>query len=213
MLQLKNGTITSRTLAAWTGKQHKNVLRDIQEMEDVWSKSHGSNLSRQTYKSRGKEYPEYVLNKKQYLWIITKYSDEIRLKLIDRWEELELQSRARQQSRLECPQMTDAVKLLKEMEGKEAKSYHYINEMNLINTTVLGCTAKKWREANEIEDKEALRDTLTPIQIQAVQKIQQMNTNLIELGMDYEERKNKLNEYFSKFWSGKIEKEFLELNA
>lgn len=212
--------VTSRNIADFYGKEHKHVLRDIRNLEGIWIKSHGPNLDcqiygfrKQKYKCRGKEYDEYVLTKTETLFIVSGYDASIRAKLVIRWEYLELKARERQQSRLEAPEMTLALKEYREGEGRETRHYHYSNEMNLVNKVVLGATAKKWREVNDLDDKTPIRDTLTPNVIAAIRDIQKKNTSLIELGMPYDERKNRLNSYFNKKWDKKITDEFLSLNA
>lgn len=211
---LKSETkISSRDLAAWTGKRHDNVLRDIRNMQDAWEKVRSSKLSCQIYKVRGKEYEEFVLNKTETLYVASKWDDEMRAKLVIRWEELEAKSEQRKFARLECPEMTDALLEKRNDEGKDTKPFHYTNEMNLVNLVVLGCSAKKWREINEIPKNVPLRDTLTPVQISAIRDLQAMNTNLIKGCIEYADRKDMMLRYAKRKWADKLRDEFLRLNA
>lgn len=77
------------------------------------------------------------------------------------------------------------------------KHYHYSNEANMINKIVLDMTAKEFKEKHKIE---SLRDHLDAFQISSISKLQRMNTSLIDLDVDYQERKDKL----TAFYQGKI---------
>ena len=86
--------MTSLEIAELTGKQHKNLMRDIRNMEPAWEKVQGLKfeLSSRIYQLPNggtKEVPCYVLNKTECLYIATKFNDEARAKLVLRWEELE----------------------------------------------------------------------------------------------------------------------------
>ena len=86
--------MTSLEIAELTGKQHKDVLKAIRNMEPAWVKVQGRNfalLSRTYNLPNGgtKEVPCYVLTKTECLYIATKFNDEARAKLVLRWEELE----------------------------------------------------------------------------------------------------------------------------
>jgi phage regulator Rha-like protein len=86
--------ITSLDIAKLTGKEHRNVLRDIRNMEPAWEKLHQlkfeqmqirENLPNNGYRLR----KVYALTKLECLYIATKYDDVSRAKLVLRWEELE----------------------------------------------------------------------------------------------------------------------------
>ena len=94
-------TMTSLEIAELTGKQHKDVMKAIRNMEPAWVKVQGRNfalLSRTYNLPNGgtKEVPCYVLTKTECLYIATKFNDEARAKLVLRWEELEMEDIRRQ---------------------------------------------------------------------------------------------------------------------
>ena len=89
---LSNQIITSREIASLTGKKHAHLMRDIREMEPAWVKVYGRNFPLVQYTDgKGEKRPQYILNKKECLYIATKFNDEARARLINRWEELENQ--------------------------------------------------------------------------------------------------------------------------
>ena len=90
----KEQTMTSLEIAELTGKQHKNVMQAIRNMEPGWEKVAGLKFQLGSYKDlNGQLRPCYQLTKTECLYIATKFNDEARAKLVLRWEELEVQRR------------------------------------------------------------------------------------------------------------------------
>ena len=87
-------TMTSLEIAEVTGRNHKDVMRSIREMEEAWVKVNGRKFALVEYKdAKGEMRPCYSLGKIECLYIATKFNDEARAKLVLRWEELENQAR------------------------------------------------------------------------------------------------------------------------
>lgn len=87
-------TMSSLEIAELTGKNHFDVMRSIRNMEPAWEKVSQSKFALATYKdAQGKERPCYFLDKRECLYIATKFNDEARAKLVLRWEELETMER------------------------------------------------------------------------------------------------------------------------
>ena len=86
--------MTSLDIAELCGKPHNDILKAIRKMEPAWEKvSLGkfSQSSRKMIQPNGgvREYPCYERTKTETLYIATKFKDEMRAKLVLRWEELE----------------------------------------------------------------------------------------------------------------------------
>ena len=98
--------MTSLEIAELTGKQHKDVLKAIRNMEPAWVQVAGRKFALSEYKdSTGRMLPCYQLTKTECLYIATKFNDEARAKLVLRWETLERQElERRQQLCLPSPQ-------------------------------------------------------------------------------------------------------------
>ena len=87
-------TMTSLEIAELTGKQHKDLLKAIRNMEPAWVKVQGRKfaLLQKTYNLPNggtKMVPYYSLTKTECLYIATKFNDDARAKLVLRWETLE----------------------------------------------------------------------------------------------------------------------------
>ena len=99
--------MTSLEIAELTGKQHKDVMKAIRNMEPAWVKVRGRNfaLSSRTYEIPNggtREVPCYQLTKTECLYIATKFNDEARAKLVLRWEELEKAEMGRRMADARC---------------------------------------------------------------------------------------------------------------
>ena len=98
--------MSSLDIAELCGKPHNDILKAIRKMELAWVKINGGKFSLVEYKdSKGELRPCYSLSKTETLYIATKFKDEMRAKLVLRWEELERERLGdRQQLALPSPQ-------------------------------------------------------------------------------------------------------------
>ena len=135
-------TMTSLEIAELTGKQHKNLMRDIRNMEPAWVKVQGLKfeLSSRTYQLPNggtKEVPCYVLTKTECLYIATKFNDEARAKLVLRWQELEMEEVRRKMSDVRClPEPKKILALADEIIGEGLRMLNEEAEDTLTATQV-----------------------------------------------------------------------------
>ena len=70
--------MTSREIAEITGKRHDNVMRDIRNMEPAWEKVNALKFELVEYvDKKGEKRLEYQLDKREVLYVATKWNDEI----------------------------------------------------------------------------------------------------------------------------------------
>lgn len=110
-------------------------------------------------------------------------------------EEME-RGMSRERARLEAPALTDAIKHGRIAAGKEIKHYHFSNEFDLINRIALGMPSKAYRAAHCISLTEPIRDHLTPCEIKCIEHLQRVNASLIDIGMSFDSRKEKLSQIY-----------------
>lgn len=87
-------TMTSQEIADLTGKEHRNVMRDIRAML-VELHGEGGMLNFEhthTNPQNGQTYPIYRLPKRETLILISGYKLKLRAAIIDRWQQLEQQA-------------------------------------------------------------------------------------------------------------------------
>jgi len=94
---------------------------------------------------------------------------------------------------------TDAVKnfiLPKKNYEKNKEWLIYAYEADLLNSTLFGCTAKDWREANPKYAKKGMniRDIASINELAVLSNLESINAELIKSGIEKEERYLKLKE-------------------
>ena len=87
--------------------------------------------------------------------------------------------------------MCAALESARAEQGKQTQQRHYSNESNMIARIVLGgMTAKQWAQANGITGEP--RDSMNAAQLEHLAYLESTNITLIELGQDYQKRKDEL---------------------
>ena len=130
--------MTSLEIAELTGKQHKNVMQAIRNMEPAWEKTAGLKFQLGSYKdANGQLRPCYCLTKTECLYIATKFNDEARAKLVLRWQELEMADVRRKMSEVRClPEPQKILALADEIIGEGLRMVNADAEDTLTATQV-----------------------------------------------------------------------------
>ena len=130
--------MTSLEIAELTGKQHKNVMQAIRNMEPAWEKVNGLKFQLVEYRDqKGELRPCYQLTKTECLYIATKFNDEARAKLVLRWEELEMEEVRRQKEDVLClPEPQKILALADEIIGEGLRMVNEPAEDTLTATQV-----------------------------------------------------------------------------
>ena len=89
-------------------------------------------------------------------------------------------------------EMTDAIKAMLQRTGTTPKTYHYSQEQEMLDSLVLGMNVRQWRKKQGIVGN--VRDQFTTGQLNTLKILQSTNTALINLDMNYHERKGRLLE-------------------
>ena len=192
-----SGITTSKMIGDVFFRDHKNVLRDIENLkQNLTAQFWAANFKESTYKSRGKEYKQYILSKDGFIMLVMGYTGKeavlFKEKYIARFNEMERYIKSREMAKAEFPALTESIK----ENHEEIKNYHFSNEIDMINRIVLGRSSKQYKEDNEIEGE--LRDNLTEEQIYYIRKLQIIDAGFIYAIPDFQERKTKLKEYYNK---------------
>ena len=131
-------TMTSLEIAELTGKQHKNVMQAIRNMEPAWEKVNGLKFQLVEYRdAKGELRPCYQLTKTECLYIATKFNDEARARLVLRWEELEMADVRRKMSDVRyLPEPKKILALADEIMGENLRMLNEDAEDTLTATQV-----------------------------------------------------------------------------
>lgn len=92
--------------------------------------------------------------------------------------------------------MCTALVVSRARQDKPTKAHHYINEDRMLNKILLGMDAEQWKTANGVSGE--LRDNLSADQLEHLAYLERTNTTLLEMDMDFQQRKEKLTALFTR---------------
>ena len=147
-----NKTMSSREIAQLCDKEHRNVLRDIDLLNETYTHMGLPKIEQgyYTHPSTGsQQHREFLLTKEQSIDLVTGYRADIRIRINRRWQELE------SSQSLTLPNFTDPAAaaeawakeyrekqaLAIELKAAEPKINHYdkvVERKNLLNATQVG---------------------------------------------------------------------------
>lgn len=190
--------VDSRYVAQFFEKEHKNVIRDIREL-DCSENFRLLNFEQSSYiNEQGKKQPCYIMTRDGFVFLAMGYrgkkAAQFKELYIRRFNEMEAFIKTLVSARQEFPLLTENIRLLKE----NPKPYHFSNECDMLNRIVLGMTAKQFRIAHDIEGKKSIRPYLTQEQIDLLEVLQKVDIGLLVSVPDYHERKRHLEWYAAK---------------
>ncbi len=189
---------TSRKIAKMFGKEHYNVLRDIENLNCSES-FNAINFELVNYKDKkGEKRPEYIITKDGFVFLVMGYRGRkaaaFKEAYIKRFNDMEDYIKSVQAAKMDYPALTQAIKEAYD----EPKNYHFSNELNMINRIVLGIDAKHFKQEHGVGVKESsIRPYLATWQIKAVEALQRADIGLVMSGMDFQSRKMLLTQYFN----------------
>ena len=189
--------VSSRKIAEVFEKEHKNVLQAIEEqlksLGNFAAEFSAANFLKKTYRNRGRQYPEYLLTKDGFAYVVMGFTGEkaskFKIAYITQYNQMESEITYREQAKADFPELTWAVK----MANPNAESYHYARECDLLNKAILGMSAKKFKDINGINPKESsIRPYLNEEQLYLLNRFQKMVTGFIMSGVSFEERRDRI---------------------
>lgn len=217
--------MNSLEVSELTGVRHDSVKRAIIRLADAGIFSLPPTVDIKVKRSRRDENVEVYIftgdqGERDSVIVIAQVSPKATAMLVDEWRSLKLEVAAlrghladRNAARLEAPQMAWALKANRDAMGKDTPFHIYSNDYDMINVIVLGKKAKAYKIDQGLDPKASLRDCMTAAEINAVRVLQDMNTTLIKVGLDYHERKDKLHDYFMRSLNSMLVMEVLEIQS
>ena len=193
--------ISSVQVAEIFGKEHRNIMRDIEERilgvapEDFSA----LNFERTSYRTdQNKKHPMYLVTKNGFALLTMGFTGkkamQFKVDYINRFDQMETFIKSLASSRLEHPAFTEAVMLAHE----EPKHYHFSNEIDMINRIVLGRSAKAIREEYGLAKGESIRPYLSEREITDIMRLQVSDVGMLQMGLEFPERKAALESAHAK---------------
>lgn len=130
-------TMSSKEIADFTGKRHDHVMRDIKKMLLELYPAGAPNFGGTYLSEQNKELPLFNLDRKHTDCLLTGYSASARMKVINRWHELENQAKPKiPQTYAEALQLAaDQAKQLELAAPKVAFVDNLVERKNLMTAT------------------------------------------------------------------------------
>ena len=120
IISINNQRMSSLEIAKLCGKNHKDVMKAIRNMEPAWEKTAGRKFALGSYRDPNNQLrPCYELTKTECLYIATKFNDEARAKLVLRWEQLEKEQLTAKCQQLMLPAPERILQLADHIIGEE----------------------------------------------------------------------------------------------
>jgi len=196
----KNGipVVDSLTIASIFNKEHKTVLRSIENCE-ASEQFNRHNFVPTSYKDiQNRKQKMYLLTKDGFAFIAMGFSGkkaaQFKEDYINCFNNMEQFIKTLHETKAEFPEFTEAI-----MEAhEEPKPYHYTNEIEMINRIVLGMSSKQFKDSNNLDKNvKSIRSYLSNDQVKEIRRLQKIDIGLIVSGMDFQQRKviliNKFN--------------------
>lgn len=187
---------TSLKVAETFEREHKDVLESVRNL--TAEKSAAKFFSETTYKSRGKEYPMYEMDRDGFSLLVMGFNGDKalkwKLKYIEAFNAMENELKRiyteRQQWQIERDKgvvirhiLTDTIKM--KISDSPNKRFAYPNYTNLIYRTLFGKSAKELEKDYGVKPKENLRDSFTGEALTQVQSMEMLVSSLINCGWGY----------------------------
>ncbi len=192
--------VTSLDIAETFGKDHKNVLKDIRELEcsEEFSRL---NFEPTSYKDKfNREQPMYYITRDGFTLLVMGYTGEKAMKFKEAYiKQFNAMAKAllgkmkeRERGMAIRQALTEAIQ--KSNENERMHGHAYSTYTNLAYQSALGKDAKHLREEYGISKKQELRDYFCEEELQRVQKTELLISGLIEYGFQYNGVKQFLSE-------------------
>jgi Rha family phage regulatory protein len=185
--------VTSLDVAETFGKEHKNVLRDIEAL-GCSEEFNRLNFEPINYlDARGREQRAYTMTRDGFTLLAMGYTGELAMRFKEAYiKQFNAMEKALTGKLIEREKgiavrqaLTKAIQ--QSSENQRMHGHAYSTYTNCIYKALFGANAKQLREQYGISQKDELRDCFAKEELYLVQSMERLVSGLIDLGMGYEE--------------------------
>ncbi len=189
--------VTSLDVAETFGKEHKNVLADIRNIQsDISSAEFSALFYEEAYTaSNGKKNPMYYMNRDGFTLLVMGYTGEkamqFKLAYIKQFNAMEKALIGKIKEREKGIAVRQALTKAIQQSGENDRmhGHAYSTYTDLIYKAVLGKSAKQLREEFGIGKQDNLRDLLSEEELAKVKSVEMVVSGLVDCGWGYDEIK------------------------
>lgn len=182
-------TTDSITVARHFGKNHRHVLRKIEQIVARSSAPNGAQCFTQTQyvDASGKRNRMYTMNRDGFMFLVMgftgKKADEWKWNFIEAFNQMEQYIREHAVEKALRRNMTDAIR--DSGENERMHGFAYSQYTDLIYRKVTGRSAKQLRQELGLKKADSLKEHLTPAQVEVIGYLEDMIRDLVAMGMIY----------------------------
>lgn len=185
----------SLKVAYYFGKQHKNVLKAIKELNcspEFWR----LNFKPSNYiDERGKKQPLYFMTQDGFTLLVMGFTGKKAMQFkeayISEFNQMKSWITSRANLKHDQRRLNDAIKLSLEQRGKD-DPHAYSRENNLVYCVALGMSKKKWLAMRGLPEDADIRQFLNEQELTLIDELLSENAVMIKLGLSYAIRKTQL---------------------
>lgn len=184
-------------VAEYFDKRHDNILKRLENLECSTEFRALNFKASSYYTEQNKKKPMYLMTQDGFTLLVMGFTGKKAMQFKERYitafNAMRKQIIARAELKSDQHRLNDAIKLKLEKTGKQ-DIHAYARENNLVYIVALGTTAKKWLLAHGYSADDEIRQNLTIEQLRLVDDLLAENAVMIKLGLDYQERKMRLQQ-------------------
>lgn len=185
----------SLKVAEYFGKQHKNVLRAVKEL-DCSPEFNQLNFKLVKYvDEKGEKRPMYLMTQDGFTLLVMGFTGKKAMQFkeayIKKFNQMKSWITSRANLKNDQRRLNDAIKFSLEQQGKD-DPHAYSRENNLVYCVALGMSKKKWLAMHGHPQDADIRQYLTESQLMLVDELLSENAVMIKLGLSYSQRKAQL---------------------
>ncbi|OOF79100.1 hypothetical protein BKG96_03290 [Rodentibacter caecimuris] len=187
----------SLKVAQYFGKRHDNLLQSIKNL-GCSEEFNALNFKAVKYADeKGEKRPMYLMTQDGFTLLAMGFTGKKAMQFkeayITQFNQMKNWITTKTKLSHDQHRMNEAIKLHLESTGKQ-DDHAYSRENNLVYVVALGSSRKKWLKDNGYSPDDEIRDHLTESQLQLIDDLLSENAVMIKLGMNYHERKAKLEQ-------------------
>ncbi|WP_410679166.1 Rha family transcriptional regulator [Avibacterium paragallinarum] len=185
----------SRKVAYYFGKQHKNILKRLENL-NCSAEFNRLNFKPVKYTdSKGEKRPMYLMTQDGFTLLVMGFTGKKAMQFkeayINEFNQMKSWITSRANLKNDQRRLNNAIKFSLEQRGKD-DPHAYSRENNLVYCVALGMSKKKWLAMRGLPETVDIRQFLNEQELELIDELLSENAVMIKLGLSYASRKTQL---------------------
>ncbi|AZI13437.1 Rha family transcriptional regulator [Avibacterium paragallinarum] len=185
----------SRKVAYYFGKQHKNILKRLENL-NCSAEFNRLNFKPVKYTdSKGEKRPMYLMTQDGFTLLVMGFTGKKAMQFkeayINEFNQMKNWITSRANLKHDQRRLNDAIKFSLEQQDKD-DPHAYSRENNLVYCVALGMSKKKWLAMRGLPEAVDIRQFLNEQELELIDELLSENAVMIKLGLSYASRKTQL---------------------